>query len=255
MQRLAVFRPEDASVPSLRQRLSGEDAPTWLPAAFALIGTFVAIAAGWLALNAQSSLHQPEGGNAGAQRAATAVSPEPATAAPSPAPLHSGTMAMKAEPAGSGALSSGAPTAALRPVASEPVETSAPTAAKDCPPVVTIPFDRNSSRPVVADAGVALEALQAYLGRHPQAKLAVEGHADSAGRANHNLLLSYRRAKAVMSLLARAGVAEERMVLSASGAHSLVDGVPGDSRENRRVVLQVKGAEGCQGGPRAGVQR
>lgn len=102
---------------------------------------------------------------------------------------------------------------------------------------------------------MAFEELLGYMNRHPQAKLSVEGHADAVGSEKYNLLLSYRRAKAVVSLLRRSGVTEERMALSAAGKYALLEGLPGDSGENRRVALRVKGSESCQADPVVGEQR
>ena len=88
-----------------------------------------------------------------------------------------------------------------------------------------------------------LNQLRTYLREHPQAKLSIEGHADSTGAENYNLLLSYRRAKAVGSLLARAGMPEQRMLIRAAGDRGNIEGLPGESGENRRVVVQVIGIE------------
>ncbi|MGB0128650.1 MAG: OmpA family protein [Rhodocyclaceae bacterium] len=124
----------------------------------------------------------------------------------------------------------------------------------DCAPVVTIPFDVGSTSLSGAGAGAGLNALADFLGRHPQAKVSVEGHADASGADKHNLFLSYRRAKAVLPMLASIGISESRVVLSAVGSNALVDGLPGDSPENRRVVLQVRGSS-CPTRPNPGGTR
>ncbi|MCK7533023.1 MAG: OmpA family protein [Marinilabiliales bacterium] len=91
-----------------------------------------------------------------------------------------------------------------------------------------------------------LERLREWLNGHPEAKLAVEGHADAVGSERHNLLLSYRRAKAVVALLNEAGVPEQQMTILAAGENDPIEGIPTDSVDNRRVFLQIKGIENCQ---------
>jgi outer membrane protein OmpA-like peptidoglycan-associated protein len=123
---------------------------------------------------------------------------------------------------------------------------SAPKPA-DCPPTLTIPFKRGGVQPIIADDIQGhLERLREWLNRHPEKKLAVEGHADTKGSERHNLLLSYRRAKAVVGFLNKAGVSERQIAILAAGETAPIEGIPADSDDNRRVILQVEGAENCQ---------
>lgn len=73
-------------------------------------------------------------------------------------------------------------------------------------------------------------------------RLAVIGHADTAGPDSYNLGLSERRARSVGAALQEGGVADGRLVLRGVGesdpAVSTGDGVP--SAENRRVSVAVQ---------------
>lgn len=73
-------------------------------------------------------------------------------------------------------------------------------------------------------------------------RLAVVGHADTAGPDSYNLGLSERRARAVGAALQEGGVADGRLILRGVGesdpAVSTGDGVP--SAENRRVSVAVQ---------------
>jgi len=81
---------------------------------------------------------------------------------------------------------------------------------------------------------------------HPDVKLAVEGHADSTGSERYNLLLSYRRAKAVAALLEKTDIAEAQMTLFAVGVNDPLPGIATDAEVNRRVYLHVRGFESCR---------
>jgi outer membrane protein OmpA-like peptidoglycan-associated protein len=87
----------------------------------------------------------------------------------------------------------------------------------------------------------ALEAFAAKLRSCPSAKVVVEGHTDSDGRAASNQSLSVRRAKAVLSHLVHAGVPPSQ--LSAVGFGQSRPYAPNVSAKNkssnRRVALVV----------------
>ncbi|MEO8409505.1 MAG: OmpA family protein, partial [Propionivibrio sp.] len=97
-----------------------------------------------------------------------------------------------------------------------------------CPPPIRIPFELESVQPVTKGVPMDLNQLRTYLHEHPQTRLSVEGHADATGAENYNLLLSYRRAKAVVALLARAGLPEQRMLVRAAGSRANIAGLPGE---------------------------
>lgn len=241
--------------------LAGERAPAWLPAGLALAGILLAIASAWLGLSAQSGqaarawpgqwLDQravPPPRNAGGDgetKPQPGGAPGRSAAQPEPANLERTILPSPSLETRGGESASAGP---------KPVPESVARAEQvpaDCAPVVSVPFARDSVAPAMAGARGDLQALVGFLKRHPQAKLAVEGHADASGEDQHNLFLSYRRAKAVVPALASIGIAEDRVVLSAVGANALVEGLPGSSPENRRVVLQVRGSS-CPAGESPG---
>jgi OOP family OmpA-OmpF porin len=79
-------------------------------------------------------------------------------------------------------------------------------------------------------------------------KIAIEGHASSEGSDKHNLSLSDKRAKSVMTYLVdKAGIVAERLTAKGFGEQNLLvseDGLEGDSldaarEKNRRVEFNV----------------
>jgi OOP family OmpA-OmpF porin len=68
-------------------------------------------------------------------------------------------------------------------------------------------------------------------------RFAVEGHTDSKGRAEYNLRLSERRARAVRDLLASQGVDAARLVTSGKGSSEPANADNPDAPENRRVRI------------------
>jgi outer membrane protein OmpA-like peptidoglycan-associated protein len=256
----AMLPPDSADAP-FPAHIAGEQAPAWLPAGLALSGIALAIASVWLGLSAQPG-QIPGVWNEDFIDQRPLHSPVAATRA-GDAELRSrtapGGSVAPEKPANTERTILPPPSMATRPgetpLDQPPRATDAPArtepAPLDCAPVVSVPFDRDSVVPAVAVVSSELRALAGYLERHPHAKLSVEGHADGSGAENHNLLLSYRRAKALLPALASVGVAESRVVLGAIGANALVDGLPANSPENRRVVLQVRDSA-CPAGQAAG---
>ncbi|MBK8336297.1 MAG: OmpA family protein [Sterolibacteriaceae bacterium] len=237
-----------------RVRPLGEDAPTWLTVGFAAIGLLVAGAAAWLALSAQPA-QQAVRSDAPTQQAATsaAAAAPGASAAAVPARESRADDAANAAaappptPPATAAASPAAPATAPPGSAGQPALSSAqPTNQDTCPPPVHIPFKLDSATPLTKDVQMDIEQLQAFMNWHSDARLSVEGHADAMGAEDYNLLLSYRRAKAAVALLGRAGLPEARMAVRAAGNAAPMAGVPGASERNRRVVLQVVGIDACQ---------
>ena len=249
----------------MRNRLPGEDTPTWLVAVFALIGALVVTAAAWLWLSAQSAVEQPSPDKPAARQvsAAPAASPAANVAAQPPAARESATEATAAARAGTPPEPAPSSVSSAESRGGEPAESSgqgpgvaapAPQRRRDCQPVIAIPFPPDNARPIITDVRPALDGLVEFLKRHPEARVAVEGHTDSYGPEDYNLLLSYRRARAVVLLLGASGIKEDRMVIGAAGEFAPLEGVPGNSGENRRVLLQVKGAENCREEPGGSTQ-
>lgn len=238
-------------------RLSGEDAPTWLTWAFAVLGVVVAGVAAWLALTAQPTSTRQVRGDAPTEQAAMSASVPTAgagaTSLPGGGSPSDGAIQIPKE---SKALSTETPNS--KPVDERPaasiddtgqatVSAAQRTTEEDCPPPVYVPFKLGSATPITKDVQTAIEEVRAFLRQHTEASLSVEGHADSMGAENYNLLLSYWRAKAVVSVLARGGLAEKRMVVRAAGNGAPIEGLPGESEKNRRVVVRVVGIAACLG--------
>lgn len=245
-------------------RLAGEDTPTWLGMGFTLIGALLAIAAAWLWLTGQPPLQEQQARGETIQGQTAVLTTRPA-ASPPMEPIASPSETPKVADAEKEQLALSEPpptplggptTTFVSPSGAPSNDTDEPTEPassqllaqhRDCPPAITVLFERNSASPVIADySQVSLEKLRAWLRDHPQARLAVEGHTDSRGSERYNLLLSYRRAKAVAALLTKAGVPEARTTVFAVGENDPIAGIPANSDGNRRVFLYVKGIEGCQ---------
>ena len=86
--------------------------------------------------------------------------------------------------------------------------------------------------------GKAAEVLVKY----PDTFVAVEGHTDSTGGAEHNRKLSERRAGRVRDLLVSAGVAASRLSVHGYGASDPIadNGTPEGRQANRRVQLEIR---------------
>ncbi len=124
---------------------------------------------------------------------------------------------------------------------------SASVRAEPCPPVFTVTFERNSIIPAVAGWHHEAAYLLDWLSRHPQTKVRLEGHTDALGSEEYNLLLSYRRAKAVAAALADAGLPPDRLLISAFGEQSRPTGREAASVNSRRVAVLTEGSNECLG--------
>jgi outer membrane protein OmpA-like peptidoglycan-associated protein len=246
---------------SRQHHVLGEDAPRWLTLAFGVVGACVAAAAAWLWLTQGSRPQVGEGGPAVEQGVSATARPEASPVPVTPAPLPATT-----PPAALGAeqrlAAQGTPSAAAAPVAGAPdrampeaerkpglpptqAPAEAPAKPEDCLPVMTVPFKFDSATLSPAEITASSTALLESLEKHPEAKLYVQGYADSAGWDQYNLLLSYRRAKSVVALLNKAGIPAQRIIIRAAGSHEPIEGMPRDAGANRRVTLQVTGIAGC----------
>ncbi len=118
----------------------------------------------------------------------------------------------------------------------------APAAPPPCFDPVTLMFAPASTVPL-AGANDGIARLRDWLGQHADARLVVEGHADSRGSEAKNLVLSFARAKSVASLLARNGIPAGRMTVRAAGAAEAAQNI--DARD-RRVVAGIAGLTACK---------
>ncbi len=94
-------------------------------------------------------------------------------------------------------------------------------------------------------AFMTVEKLAAFLQKHPDRNVLIEGHTDSVGKAEYNLFLSQRRADAVDNALMVKGVATERMATKGYGETNPVAGnnTAAGRQQNRRVEIVVLNAE------------
>ncbi|MBK9135770.1 MAG: OmpA family protein [Betaproteobacteria bacterium] len=107
-------------------------------------------------------------------------------------------------------------------------------------------FGFDSAEPPRAEIDAVLAAVAEPLRAHAEAKVVVQGYADAAGTDQYNLLLSYRRAKAVATRLGEGGIAAQRIAIRAAGSHEPIAGLPPAAEQNRRATVQVRGFEGCR---------
>jgi len=87
----------------------------------------------------------------------------------------------------------------------------------------------------------SLDRIAAVLVEYPAVKVRIEGHTDSAGRDETNLVLSRKRAEAVQEALIKRGVAAERLSAEGVGAAKPIatnDNAAGRG-QNRRVEIYV----------------
>lgn len=136
----------------------------------------------------------------------------------------------------------GSPAPAVVPAASQPVVV-APTA--PCLPIVTVSFAHDSTKPILEGREAAVRPLVDWIAAHPGAVLSVEGHADTVGTEDYNIVLSFGRARAVAGWLGRLGVPAARIAPRAAGT-TPAKGLPADVSTNRLVVLQIEGVDVCR---------
>lgn len=247
--------------------LAGEGMPKWLTFGFALIGLLTAVAAAWVFLTDGSVLPERSPHAATAQQERTpqgslpAATPQvtpqgtPSPSSPMPRFTIAADDAQRPEPSKS---SPPEPAAADNKQLEAPPDqaalrkTPSPAARVDCPDFVTVLFDSGSARPTDTDLDARLTPLRTWLVEHPESKLLVEGHADSTGAEQWNLILSYRRAKALVALLRKAGVSREQLVVRAAGTLQPIAGLPDSAARNRRVVLQLADGANCRASSNGG---
>lgn len=106
-------------------------------------------------------------------------------------------------------------------------------------------FDLNKAE-IKPEFEEALDDLAAALSqRYPQAKLQIQGYADSTGPAEYNAQLSQQRAIAVQTFLINKGLSGDRLATRGLGEQNPVasNDTPDGRAQNRRVELVVTGIE------------
>ncbi|HRP86750.1 MAG TPA: OmpA family protein, partial [Gammaproteobacteria bacterium] len=107
---------------------------------------------------------------------------------------------------------------------------------------------RTDSASLPDGASDALEALAGLLQAAPEMKVHLEGYADPRGTERHNLNLSAARAEAVRDRLVEAGIAPERIRLTAHGAPAAlapeVSADPDGWALQRRVSIRLESGDG-----------
>jgi outer membrane protein OmpA-like peptidoglycan-associated protein len=86
--------------------------------------------------------------------------------------------------------------------------------------------------------------LAQFLQENPERRVSIEGHTDSTGSLNTNLVLSQRRAEAVADTLVAAGVPRQRIVASGLGPDFPVasNATAVGRQQNRRVEVVIENA-------------
>jgi peptidoglycan-associated lipoprotein len=85
-----------------------------------------------------------------------------------------------------------------------------------------------------------LDDVAAWVKSNPERAILVQGHADPSGTVEHNLELSTRRAQAVGSYLKDKGVADDQIIMAASGERG-ADLEP--AAASRRVIIYATAIE------------
>lgn len=87
-----------------------------------------------------------------------------------------------------------------------------------------------------------LQGQAAWLARHPQVQVTIEGHADERGTREYNLALGQRRATSVRDILVSGGVAGTRVQTISFGKDRPVELGSNETAwaQNRRAVTMVR---------------
>ena len=231
-----------------QHRLIGEETPRWFILSFVIMGLAITVSAVWLwGYSKQPSPATPV---FVAEVPQQAPAPEVATNA-NQLPVSTPKEPIQHLAGGSSESIDGDASLDVRP---SPVGLPATEQASakplppnpgNCPESATIAFKRNSAS-LGSDSEKRLEKIVVWLKAHPTGSISVEGHADSKGTDQHNLLLSYRRAQSVVSLLKTHGIDEGRLMIRAAGSHNPIKGLPANGQENRRTTVQIVDAPECQ---------
>jgi outer membrane protein OmpA-like peptidoglycan-associated protein len=208
-----------------QRRLIGEDAPNWLAASFAALGTLMAIVSttAWMSQSPQITAPHPDAA-AIQTKEQDRLTQDSVIAAPPP--------------------SARAPENDAAEPRRRQADSGAPSEPTMCFSAFDIPFTHDSSTPNIKGVEQSIELLLQWMTDHPNAVISIEGHADTIGTEQYNLLLSFSRAKAIASFLGRFGIPEQRITIRAAGASA----GKGKARElARRAVIRIEGVANCNG--------
>lgn len=102
-------------------------------------------------------------------------------------------------------------------------------------------FDVDSAS-LRSDSRNSLRDMGGVFSRYNDTTIEVDGHADSTGDANHNQILSERRAVSVRDFLVNQGVSSSRIVARGYGESQpkASNDTPEGRQQNRRVEIHVR---------------
>ncbi|MEO8704438.1 MAG: OmpA family protein [Kofleriaceae bacterium] len=118
-------------------------------------------------------------------------------------------------------------------------------------PKIRILFGTDSAD-LQAASNEILDEVASVMAQNAKIRIRVEGHTDDAGKADHNLDLSTRRAASVKTYLASKGIADDRLESQGCGqVVPIADNKTEDGKaQNRRVEFVIlrkrRVAEPCQ---------
>ncbi len=101
-------------------------------------------------------------------------------------------------------------------------------------------FDTNSST-LKPGAYSELDRVAKVLRDYPQTRIRVEGHTDTKGSAEYNMVLSEKRAQAVGNALIQRGIDPSRMQMIGFGESQPVSSSDADNRRVNIVIIPLEG--------------
>ncbi len=102
---------------------------------------------------------------------------------------------------------------------------------------------RSNSDEILAESFPVLDEVASIMKAHPEIRIAVEGHTDDRGTDRHNLVLSQRRAEAVVRFLVeRHAIRSERLSAQGFGESKPIaeNRTPQGRSTNRRVIFTIQ---------------